>query len=133
LNFLDSFIGACSGASTVESREWGDVDFGFDLRVGVVALAFAVPRRQSQNVDVKMSMDGITSSYPSRGPVTVHRTMVLPIVTRLEPSLDGCVLIEAVMRRSSFHRRPSCRRRVCEYVERVSSGMAAVRRQQRCY
>jgi hypothetical protein len=42
LNFLDSFVGACSGASAVEGREWCDVDFSFDLCVCVVTLTFAV-------------------------------------------------------------------------------------------
>lgn len=49
--------------------------------------------------------------------------MVFPMVSRLLPSLDGCVEMEAVKRRTSFQRRPSCLSRVWEYVERVSRGM----------
>ena len=51
-------------------------------------------------------------TYLSRGPLIVHITMVLPTVNRLLPSLADWVDIEADMRRSSFHRRPSLRRRV---------------------
>lgn len=45
------------------------------------------------------------------------------MVSKLLPSLAGWVEIEAVILRSSFHRRPSWRRRVCEYVEMVSMGI----------
>lgn len=63
--------------------------------------------------------------YPSLGPVIVHTTEVLPITTRLLPSLAGCVEMDAENLRSSFQRRPSCRRRVEEYVDDVSKGIDA--------
>lgn len=60
---------------------------------------------------------------PSRGPVIVHTTEVLPIVTRLLPSAEGWVEMLAESLRSSFHLRPSWRRRVVLYVEVVSRGI----------
>lgn len=56
----------------------------------------------------------IVLTYPSRGPVIVQTTVVLPIVTELLPSAEACVDIEAERLRSSFQRRPSWRRRVDE-------------------
>ena len=44
-----------------------------------------------------MVSESVMNTYPSRGPVTVHKTMVFPSVSRLEPSLEVCVEIEAVI------------------------------------
>lgn len=63
--------------------------------------------------------------YPSLGPVMVQTTEVLPITTRLLPSLAGWVEIDTENLRSSFQRRPSCRKSVEEYVDDVSRGIDA--------
>lgn len=48
------------------------------------------------------------------------------MVTRLLPSEDGCVDMEAESLRNSFHRRPSWRSSVDAYVELVSRGIVMV-------
>lgn len=108
LEFLDTLVCAAP-AITVDLAEGGDVELGFDVGVGGVTLA-------SSGVGVIMGGGsegilrrtvGLEEFYPSLGPVTVQTTIVLPIVKRLLPSLEGWVEIEAVIRRSSFHLRPS--------------------------
>jgi hypothetical protein len=62
---------------------------------------------------------------PSAGPVTVQSTFVFPISRYEDPSAAAWVLICAWMRRSSFQRRPSRRKRASEYVD-VSSGILKI-------
>ena len=69
------------------------------------------------------------TAYPSLGPEIVQTTLVLPIVTRLLPSVEGWVDMLADSLRSSFHRRPSVRRCVVLYVESVSRGILTIGRE----
>lgn len=115
LDLLNSLVCSTS-ASSVRCGKWCNVDFS--LNQCVIVISLATTTRTSALIHVTECQ-----TYPSLGPVIVQTTDVLPIVTRLLPSLAGCVEIEATMRRSSFHRRPSCLSSVCEYVETVSSGI----------
>lgn len=60
--------------------------------------------------------------FDSAGPLTVHITFVLPISRYEDPSAAACVPTWAVMRRNSFHLRPSKRKSARLYVD-VSRGM----------
>jgi hypothetical protein len=61
----------------------------------------------------------------------VQITMVLPMVRRLLPSLEGCVEIDADSFRSSFHLRPSVLSNVWAYVDSVSSGISEHKQQEK--